>query len=73
MQISQHFFIGATPQYLLYNIRINQLTITICTIYSESYIKRKSANYRFELTDFLRAGNGGRTRDPQLGKLMLYH
>ena len=30
-------------------------------------------NYICKHLIFNRAGNGGRTRDPQLGKLMLYH
>ena len=36
------------------------------------FLFTKTPDNLLTIRDF-RAGNGGRTRDPQLGKLMLYH
>ena len=34
--------------------------------------ERTDLGFRIDVFDSLKAGNGTRTRDPQLGKLMLY-
>ena len=48
------------------SIRKRQVSMT-----NKNYHKKKEVN-RKSMTSYSRAGNGTRTRDPQLGKLMLY-